>query len=152
MSTHALILAGGGLAGIAWETGILQGIADEAPATAQALLDSEILVGTSAGSFVGARLAMGADTVQTPYAYMAFSKTFALSRQGRIRPFDAKADGYAALVTECRLRAKARREEAQRLRSLHRTDDAGERREDPHHGTADFLDILAFRKQAVVAR
>ncbi|HEY2841651.1 MAG TPA: beta-ketoacyl synthase N-terminal-like domain-containing protein, partial [Pirellulales bacterium] len=38
-------------------------------------------------------LAMGADTVQTPFAYMAFSKTFALSRQGRIRPFDAKADG-----------------------------------------------------------
>jgi len=38
-------------------------------------------------------LALGADTVQTPYAYMAFSKTFALSRLGRIRPFDAKADG-----------------------------------------------------------
>ncbi|MBX7166293.1 MAG: SDR family NAD(P)-dependent oxidoreductase [Pirellulales bacterium] len=38
-------------------------------------------------------LAMGADTVQTPFAYMAFSKTFALSRQGRCRPFDAAADG-----------------------------------------------------------
>lgn len=38
-------------------------------------------------------LALGADTVQTPYAYMAFTKTFALSRLGRIRPFDAKADG-----------------------------------------------------------
>ncbi len=38
-------------------------------------------------------LAMGADTVQTPYAYMAFSKTHALSAQGRCRPFDANADG-----------------------------------------------------------
>ncbi len=38
-------------------------------------------------------LAMGADTVQTPYAYMAFSKTFALSPRGRCRPFDAEADG-----------------------------------------------------------
>ncbi len=38
-------------------------------------------------------LAMGADTVQTPFAYMAFSKTFALSPQGRCRPFDAEADG-----------------------------------------------------------
>ncbi len=38
-------------------------------------------------------LAMGADTVQTPYAYMAFSKTHALSPQGRCRPFDAGADG-----------------------------------------------------------
>jgi acyl transferase domain-containing protein/NAD(P)-dependent dehydrogenase (short-subunit alcohol dehydrogenase family) len=38
-------------------------------------------------------IAMGADTVQTPYAYMAFSKTHALSPQGRCRPFDAGADG-----------------------------------------------------------
>ncbi|MFO0881122.1 MAG: beta-ketoacyl synthase N-terminal-like domain-containing protein [Gemmataceae bacterium] len=38
-------------------------------------------------------IAMGADTVQTPYAYMAFSKTHALSPRGRCRPFDAEADG-----------------------------------------------------------
>ncbi len=38
-------------------------------------------------------IAMGADTVQTPYSYMAFSKTYALSKQGRCRPFDAQADG-----------------------------------------------------------
>ena len=56
MTTRALILAGGGLAGIAWETGILQGIADESPATAQQLLDSDVLVGTSAGSTVAAQI------------------------------------------------------------------------------------------------
>ncbi|MEX3644906.1 patatin-like phospholipase family protein, partial [Mycolicibacterium porcinum] len=36
-SKRALVLAGGGIAGIAWETGILQGIADESPETADAL-------------------------------------------------------------------------------------------------------------------
>jgi len=30
---RALVLAGGGLAGIGWETGILRGIADESPGT-----------------------------------------------------------------------------------------------------------------------
>jgi acyl transferase domain-containing protein/NAD(P)H-dependent flavin oxidoreductase YrpB (nitropropane dioxygenase family)/NAD(P)-dependent dehydrogenase (short-subunit alcohol dehydrogenase family)/acyl carrier protein len=38
---------------------------------------------------------MGADCVQTPYAYVAFSKTHALSPKGRCRPFDAAADGIA---------------------------------------------------------
>ena len=38
-------------------------------------------------------VAMGADTVQTPYAYMAFSKTHALSPRGQCRPFDQSADG-----------------------------------------------------------
>ncbi|MCV7179589.1 patatin-like phospholipase family protein [Mycolicibacterium sphagni] len=53
---RALILAGGGLAGIGWETGILRGIADEAPDTAQALVNSDVLVGTSAGSTVAAQI------------------------------------------------------------------------------------------------
>jgi NTE family protein len=55
-----LVLGGGGIAGIAWETGILYGIADESPAAAQALLDSEVLVGTSAGSAVVAQIGSGA--------------------------------------------------------------------------------------------
>ena len=53
------MLAGGGLAGITWETGILRGIADESAATAKALLDSDVLVGTSAGSTVAAQLGSG---------------------------------------------------------------------------------------------
>ena len=53
------MLAGGGLAGIAWETGILRGIADEAPETAKALLDVDVVVGTSAGSTVAAQLGSG---------------------------------------------------------------------------------------------
>jgi NTE family protein len=54
-----LVLAGGGLAGIGWETGVLAGIADESPGTAKALLDADVLVGTSAGSTVAAQLGSG---------------------------------------------------------------------------------------------
>lgn len=37
----------------------------------------------------------GGDTVQSPFAFLAFSKTQALSPTGRCRPFDANADGIA---------------------------------------------------------
>ncbi|BBX68703.1 hypothetical protein MPSYJ_21640 [Mycolicibacterium psychrotolerans] len=56
---RALVLAGGGLAGIAWETGMLTGIADVEPAAAHALLDSDVVLGTSAGSTVAAQLGSG---------------------------------------------------------------------------------------------
>ncbi len=56
---RALVLAGGGLAGIAWETGVLCGIADESPAAARRLLDSDVLLGTSAGAAVAAQLSSG---------------------------------------------------------------------------------------------
>lgn len=48
----------------------------------------ELEMGTSDVAF-----AMGADTVMTPYAYTAFSKTHALSQRGRCSPFDASGDG-----------------------------------------------------------
>lgn len=54
-----LILGGGGEVGIAWELGVLAGLATHAgydPAT------SHVIVGTSAGSFVGATVALGRDT------------------------------------------------------------------------------------------
>lgn len=53
------MLAGGGVAGIAWEIGILRGIADASPATADALREADVLVGTSAGSAVAAQLISG---------------------------------------------------------------------------------------------
>lgn len=53
------MLAGGGLAGIAWEIGILRGVEDEAAATARLLLDSDAIIGTSAGSAVAAQLGSG---------------------------------------------------------------------------------------------
>jgi NTE family protein len=56
---RALVLAGGGIAGIAWETGVLRGMADESPVAARLLLDSDVLVGTSAGSAVAAQISSG---------------------------------------------------------------------------------------------
>ncbi len=58
--TDALVLAGGGVAGIAWETGVLMGIADVEPALADEIIaESTTLIGTSAGSTVAAQLANG---------------------------------------------------------------------------------------------
>jgi NTE family protein len=48
----ALVLAGGGLTGIAWESGVLAGLAAGGVDT----LQWDLVVGTSAGAFVGARL------------------------------------------------------------------------------------------------
>ncbi len=51
-----LVLAGGGVIGEAWMTGVLAGIEDEAGAD---MRDVEAFVGTSAGAIVAARLAAG---------------------------------------------------------------------------------------------
>lgn len=53
------MLAGGGIAGIAWETGVLRGIADVSPTVADLLLGSDVLVGTSAGAAVAAQIGTG---------------------------------------------------------------------------------------------
>lgn len=55
-----LVLAGGGVAGIAWETGFLLGVQDKSPDAAAALLTADVLIGTSAGSTVSAQIAGGA--------------------------------------------------------------------------------------------
>jgi NTE family protein len=54
-----LVLAGGGVAGIAWETGFLLGVQEADPAAAQRLLDADLLLGTSAGSTVAAQISSG---------------------------------------------------------------------------------------------
>ncbi|MGU3653665.1 patatin-like phospholipase family protein [Mycolicibacterium sp. A43C] len=59
MTGLALVLAGGGLAGIAWETGVLAGIADVSPSAAADVLGADVLVGTSAGSAVAAQIGSG---------------------------------------------------------------------------------------------
>ncbi|MFK0290645.1 patatin-like phospholipase family protein [Streptomyces sp. NPDC090442] len=51
----ALVLGGGGLTGIGWEVGMLAGLA-EAGAD---LSDADVVIGTSAGSIVGAQLTSG---------------------------------------------------------------------------------------------
>ncbi len=53
----ALVLGGGGITGIAWEIGLVAGLADGGVDLARA----DLVVGTSAGSVVGAQLTSGAD-------------------------------------------------------------------------------------------
>ncbi len=53
--SRALVLGGGGPVGIAWESGLLAGLAENGVD----LSTSDFIVGTSAGSFVGAQLALG---------------------------------------------------------------------------------------------
>ena len=53
----ALVLGGGGITGIAWEIGVLAGLAE----AGVDLSGADLVVGTSAGSVVGAQLACGAE-------------------------------------------------------------------------------------------
>jgi NTE family protein len=55
MADKALVLGGGGLTGIAWETGILAGLAERGVD----LSDADLVVGTSAGSVVGVDVRTG---------------------------------------------------------------------------------------------
>lgn len=53
--TNALVLGGGGITGIAWELGVLQGLAEHGID----LTGADTLIGTSAGSVVGAQVTSG---------------------------------------------------------------------------------------------
>lgn len=66
MTTRALVLGGGGPVGIAWESGLLAGLAEGGVDVSGA----DSITGTSAGSAVGAQLAMGR-TPQQMYAAVA---------------------------------------------------------------------------------
>jgi NTE family protein len=60
MASRAVVLGGGGVTGVAWEFGILAGLAEAGIDLASA----DLVVGTSAGSVVGAQLAAGLDLEQ----------------------------------------------------------------------------------------
>ena len=56
---RALVLAGGGVAGIAWELGVLRGIQDADPDLEASLAAADVIVGTSAGSAVAGQITSG---------------------------------------------------------------------------------------------
>jgi len=58
--TRALVLGGGGPVGVGWEAGLAVGLAK----AGVVLGDADLVVGTSAGSIVGARLALGLDLTE----------------------------------------------------------------------------------------
>lgn len=57
MTRRALVLGGGGAVGVAWESGLLAGLAE----AGLDLSGGDFILGTSAGSIVGSQLAMGRD-------------------------------------------------------------------------------------------
>jgi len=58
--SKAIVLSGGGAVGIAWQTGLLAGLTEQGVELAEA----DCVIGTSAGSAVGAQLALGRDLAQ----------------------------------------------------------------------------------------
>ncbi len=84
MPTRALVLGGGGPVGIAWESGLAAGLAE----SGVNLGDADLIIGTSAGSAVGAQLAMGR-TPQQMYAAVA-------ADAGNTNPGPARANPDAA--------------------------------------------------------
>lgn len=85
MTTRALVLGGGGPVGIAWESGLIAGLAQAGIDVGEA----DFILGTSAGSFVGARLALGADasTLADPILAEA-ERQGGAPREGQGKPAD----------------------------------------------------------------
>ncbi len=76
----ALVLAGGGLAGIAWETGVLTGLAR----AGVHLGDADTVIGTSAGATVGAQLRSGVDLEELLHDQLAGTEPELPGSQGVI--------------------------------------------------------------------
>jgi len=86
MTSRALVLSGGGPVGIAWESGLLGGFAK----AGLDLSKADFIMGTSAGSFVGARLAMGVtpEDLAAPFLAMDDARPALLP----VRPGEKKSD------------------------------------------------------------
>jgi NTE family protein len=77
--SSALVFAGGGVAGIAWEIGVLAGLAESDPELfARLTAPDATYVGTSAGSVVATQLASGVD-IETLYAAQVSAESKELS-------------------------------------------------------------------------
>ena len=76
--TKALVLSGGGSVGIAWEIGVAAGLARRGID----LRDADFITGTSAGSAVGAQLALGWDLEELVSRQRMIGRTAASSSSG----------------------------------------------------------------------
>ncbi|MFC9841869.1 patatin-like phospholipase family protein [Streptomyces sp. NPDC060223] len=83
---EALVLGGGGVAGIAWMTGLLAGLAD----SGQDVVGADVIVGTSAGSTVAAQLGSGL-SLEELYARQAEPE-----RQSAEIPADVDLENFGA--------------------------------------------------------
>jgi NTE family protein len=79
VAQRALVLGGGGITGIAWELGVLSGLR----AHGVDLTGADLVVGTSAGSVVGAQIATGVDVDERYAAQLADATGEIAARLGR---------------------------------------------------------------------
>src|SRR5271165_5764850 len=96
--TRALVLGGGGPVGIGWESGLAAGLAGKGVEIAAA----DAIVGTSAGAFVGAQLALGLDTAET-VARLAGTRLPALAASGGGAPLRERMEALMAAITAAAL-------------------------------------------------
>jgi NTE family protein len=87
---RALVLGGGGLTGIAWEWGVISGLRD----AGVDLTTADLVVGTSAGSVVGAQLTGGVDPEER-YSRQLGAPDSELA--ARMHPLTAARWGWAIL-------------------------------------------------------
>jgi NTE family protein len=120
MEEKALVLGGGGVTGIAWEIGMLAGLAERGID----LTDADLVVGTSAGSVVGVDVRSGAaiaDLYATQTRPPGASEIFArmspmiMAKYVRAMVFTRKPEVARARVGALALRARTESEEARRL-------------------------------------
>jgi NTE family protein len=95
MTTRALVLGGGGPVGIAWESGLLAGLAERGVD----LSEADFIMGTSAGSFVGAQLAMGQAPSTLAAPYLAPAEPAATSPSSSNQPAPPAPD-LTVLITK----------------------------------------------------
>ena len=104
MPTRALVLGGGGPVGIAWETGLAAGLAEGGVN----LGDADLIIGTSAGSAVGAQLAMGRSPQQM---YAAVAADAGNTRPGPTRANTGAGGAAPNLMPLMELMQKAARDD-----------------------------------------
>ncbi|MEU6204340.1 patatin-like phospholipase family protein [Micromonospora musae] len=98
---RALVLGGGGVTGVAWEWGLLAGLAQHGVPLAEA----DLVVGTSAGSVVGAQLRSGRPVQESYAAQLAAARNEVAARFG---PAAVLRLAWAGARTRDAVRARAR--------------------------------------------
>jgi NTE family protein len=101
MTGRALVLGGGGVTGIAWELGILAGLAE----AGLDLSGADLIVGTSAGSVVGAQVASGLPVEELYDRQIA---GYGAEIPGRMAPTTMLRFGWALVRSRDPERARAR--------------------------------------------
>lgn len=101
MTSRALVLGGGGITGIAWEIGLLAGLAE----AGVDLLGADLVIGTSAGSVVGAQISSGTGIEALYERQLAPPSS---ERPAKLGPRELARLGWALLGARDPQRARAR--------------------------------------------